>query len=67
MIIILLMLTKMATIGLLKVKLFWKQGYEVIINVHDVTNRILSRESNFIVNVVMEPKLMREVIINSTL
>ena len=65
------MSAKMATPGLLKIKVFWNKGYDVIIYVHDVTNKILSRDSNYIVDLVMWPKLgyssisMREVIIIS--
>ena len=47
------MSAKIATLGILKKNFFWKKGYEVIISVHDVTNKILSRDSNYIVNVIM--------------
>ena len=63
----------MATPGLLKITVFWNKGYDVIISVDDVTNKILSRDSNYIVDVVMWPKFgnssisMREVIITSIL
>ena len=43
----------MATPGLLKIKVFWGKLYLVIISVHDFINKILSRDSNYIVNVVM--------------
>ena len=39
--------------GLLKIKLFQNKGYDVIIFVHDVINKILSRDSNYITDVVM--------------
>ena len=71
MVTILMMSAKMATPGLLKIKVFWNKGYDVIISVHDVTNKILSRDSNYNVNVVMWPKFgnssisVREVIITS--
>ena len=64
---------KMATPGLLKMKVFWNKGYDVIIYVHDMTNKILSCDSNFIVDVIMWSKFdessisMREVIIISIL
>ena len=64
---------KVATLGLLKIKIFSNKGYDVIISTHDVINKILSDDSNYIVNVVMWPKFgnssvsMREVIITSTL
>ena len=52
-----IMPTKMATLGLLKINEFWNKGYGVIIFVHDVTNKILSRDSIYIMDVVMEPKV----------
>ena len=67
----LMMSAKMATPSLLKIKIFWNKGYDVIIYVYDVTNKILSRDSNYIVDVVIWPKFgnssisMREVIISS--
>ena len=65
--------SKMANLGLLKIKMFWNKGYDFIISVHDVSNKILSRDSNYIVDVVKWPKSgnsnmsMREVIITSIL
>ena len=53
---ILMMSAKMSTPGLLKMKALWNKGYDVIISVHDVTIKILSRDSNYIVDVVMWPK-----------
>ena len=38
------MLAKMATPGLLKIKVFQNKDYDVIIYVSDVTNKILSRD-----------------------
>ena len=64
---------KMATPGLLKTTVFWNKGYDVIIPVHDVTNKILSCDSNYFVDVDMWPKFgnssisMRGVIITSIL
>ena len=48
-----MMSAKMATPGLLKITVFWNKGYDVIISVDDVTNKILSRDSNYIVDVFM--------------
>ena len=68
---LLMMSAKMATLGFIKIKVFWKNGYEVIMFVHDVTNKILSRDSNCIVDVVIWPKFgnssiyIREVIMTS--
>ena len=69
----LMMLAKMATPGLLKTKIFWNKCYDIIITTHDVTNKILSRDSNYIVDVVMWLKFgnssisVREVIVTSIL
>ena len=48
-----MMLGKMATSGLLKIKVFWNKGYYVIYSVYDVTNKILSHDPNYIVDVFM--------------
>ena len=54
-------------------KVFWNKGYEVIISFHDTTNKISSRDSNYILDVAMWPKFgnssmsMREVVITSIL
>ena len=53
MVTILMMPAKMTTLGLLKIKVFCNKDYEVITFVHDVTNKILLSDSNYIVNVVM--------------
>ena len=47
---------KMAAPGLLKVKVFWNKGYDVIIHVNDVTNKTLSRNSNYVVDMFMWSK-----------
>ena len=67
------MSAKMATLGFLKIKIFWKNGYDVIISFDDVANKILSHDENYIVDAVMWPKFgnfsisMKEVIITSIL
>ena len=45
------MSAKIATPGLLKITIFGDKGYDVILPVDDVTDKILSRDSNYIVNV----------------
>ena len=55
MVTILMMSAKITTPGLLKIKVFWYKGYDVILFVHDVTNKILPRDSNCIIDVVMWP------------
>ena len=53
MVTILMMSAKMATLGLLKTKFFGKKAFDVIISDHNVTTKILSRDSNYNVHVVM--------------
>ena len=53
MVIILMMSTKMATPGLPEIRIFRNKSYDVIISVHDVTYKFLSRDSNYIMDVVM--------------
>ena len=42
--------------GLLTIKVFWNKDYDVIIYVIELTNKILSRNSNYIVDAVMWSK-----------
>ena len=51
-----MMSAKLTTLGLLKIKLFRNKCYDVIISVHDVTNKSLPHDSDYIVNVVMLPE-----------
>ena len=73
MVAILMISGKLATLGLLKVKIFWSKGYDVIISVHDCTSKTLSCDSNYVVDVVIWPEFgnsnisIREVIISSIL
>ena len=68
-----MMLVKLVTLDLLKTKVIWNKSYDVITSVCDVTNKILSCDSNYIVDVVMWLKFgnssisMRDVIITSIL
>ena len=68
-----MMSAKMATAALLKIKVFWSKVYYVIYYVYDVINKVLSRDSNYIVDMVMWPKFgnssicIREVIITTIL
>ena len=48
-----MMSAKMATLDLLKVKISWNKSYDIIIFVHDVTHKVLSLESNYIIDVAM--------------
>ena len=49
----LMMPAKLATLGLLKIKVFFNKDYDVITPVCDVIKKILSHDSNYIVDVVM--------------
>ena len=53
MVTILMMSSKLATPGLLKIEIFQSKGYDVIIPNYDVTNKIVFSESIYIVDVVM--------------
>ena len=70
---ILMMSAKMASLGLLKIKVFWNKDYDVMIFVYGFINKNLLRDSNYIVDVAMWPKYgnsstsMRNVIITSIL
>ena len=62
-----------ANLGLLKIKIFWNKDYDVVISVHDFTSKIVSRDSNYVVDMVMWPKFgnssisMKEVTLTSIL
>ena len=62
---------KLDTLDLLKIEAFSNKSYDIIISVHDVTNKILSRKSNYIVDMVNKFGIskisMREVLITSVL
>ena len=61
------MSAKIATPDLLKITVFWNKGYDVIISVDDVTNKILWHDSNYILNMFMWPKFGNSSISNSIL
>ena len=73
MVTIFMMSAKMASSDLLKIRVFWNKGYDVKISVYNLTNKILSLDSNYIIDVVMWPKFgnysisTRKVIITSIL
>ena len=73
MVAILMMSLKLATLGLLMIKEFWNRDYDVVISVPDVTNKILARDPNYIVDLIIWPKSgnssssTRDVIITSIL
>ena len=53
MVTVLIMPATLATPDLLKIKISQNKGYDVITFDYDVTNKILSRDSNHIVDVVI--------------
>ena len=63
----------MSANGLLKMKVFLNEGYNAIASVHDVTNKILLRDLNYIEDVIIWPQFgncsisVREVFITSIL
>ena len=71
MVTVLLVSAKITTLGLLKIKVFWNKGYDIIIFVQDIMSKTSSLDSSEVVDVVMLPKFdrsstfMREVIITS--
>ena len=58
MVTILMTSAKIDTLGLLKIKVFWNKVYDVIVPVYDVTNEILSRDINYLVDVVVWQSLV---------
>ena len=68
MVAILMRLANLAILGFLTIEVLRNKGYDAIISVHNVTKKSLLRDSNYIVDVVIWPKLanssisMREVI-----
>ena len=69
----LMMSANLVTLSILKIRIFWNLDYDVLISLYDVTNKILLRDSSYIIDVVMWPKFgnfnisMTEVIITSIL
>ena len=68
MVAILMRLANLAILGFLRIEVLRNKGYDARISVHNVTKKSLLRDSNYIVDVVIWPKLgnssisMREVI-----
>ena len=52
-----MMSAELASPGFLKIKVFRNKGYGIIIFDHGVTKKILSRDSNYILDVIMRPQL----------
>ena len=50
---ILRMASKLTTSGLFKTNVFRNKDSDVIASVHDVTDKILSRDSNYVVDVII--------------
>ena len=47
------MASKLTTSGLFKTNVFRNKDSDVIASVHDVTDKILSRDSNYVVDVII--------------
>ena len=66
MVVILMISAKLAPLGILKIKVIWNKGFHV-------STKILSRDSSYIVDLAMWPKIgdssisMEEALITSTL
>ena len=69
----LMIIAKLATLGLPKAKVFRNKSYNIVISFHYVTSKILSSDSNYVADAVVWPKFgnskisMREVTITSIL
>ena len=50
---ILVMEAKLATLSLLEIKVFLGKRYDAMISAHEVTYKILLRDSNYIIDVAM--------------
>ena len=46
---------ELATPDLLKTKVFWNEGSDIMISIHDGKIKILSSSSDYVVNMVMWP------------
>ena len=57
MITILMVSAKIAALGLIQLKIFWNKSNDLKIFVYEVTKKKFLRDSNYIVDVVMWPKL----------
>ena len=53
MVAVFMMSAKLAILGLLRINLFCQKGYDFIISVHDISSKVLSRDSDCIVDVVI--------------
>ena len=54
--------TKYDTESILKVTVFWNKGYDVIVLVYHVTNKVWSRDSIYVVDVAMWPKVPKTLV-----
>ena len=52
----LMMSAKLTTAELLEITVFWSKGYEVIVPVHGLTNKVSSYGSSYNVDEVIWPK-----------
>ena len=59
MVAILMISTKLHAVGLPKIKVFWNKGYDIIIYVNDVTDKVLPLDANYTADVV-EPQFYND-------
>ena len=52
-----MMSVKLATLGLLNIKILWNKGYDITISADDIKSKSLSCDSNYIVNMLLWPKI----------
>ena len=43
-----MMSEKIASLGVLKITVFWNEGYDVIVYVNDVTKKVLWHDSSYL-------------------
>ena len=55
-----MMSAKMVTLGFLKIQVFLNKGYDIIVFVYDATNKILSCDSIYVVNVICDQNLVTQ-------
>ena len=53
MVAILIISAKLVAVGFLQTNLFWNEDYDFKVTVHDVNKKPLSRDSNYIADMVM--------------
>ena len=55
-----MMSAKMVTLGFLKIQVFLNKGCDIIVFVYDATNKILSCDSIYVVYVICDQRLNKD-------